>query len=344
MINFTQLLRENSAKVEVKGRDRREQPRIGLRKTAGEMFYLGTKTPCQLLDISLGGFCAYTDKPFSAGALAQVEVVVSIQGQVVHLYGMTEWSKHEHKIGVRFTHPSFKVRMQLEGLISTLLEQAAAALSTEIDGSIGSMEEASESPNVIPTDVAPMEPEEVFSAGFVALIHGCEKRAMSWEEGEWPVQIRYLNDRLRLSGSIMDLSVQGCSVRTDGPFAGEFQLPVEISFRLRGLPFLLAGVPVVIDDPCTIGIQFTPMSFRRRDELAQLVSELRGIGKYQPDPMSPGTAPISPKVQAPLAVKEETREVSSETDEESERYVEPAEKHGEEGDFWKDLKTGDWDL
>jgi hypothetical protein len=337
MINFTQLLRDKAPKVEVGGRERREQPRIGLRKTTGEMFYLGTKTPCQLLDISLGGFCAYTDKPFNAGALAQVEVVVSLHGQVVHLYGMTEWSKHEHKIGVRFTHPSFKVRMQLEGLIASLLEKAAAAQVTEIDGSIGSMDGASESQHEISADAGPIEPVEAFSAGFVALIHGSEKRAMSWEEGEWPAQIRYLNDSLRLSGSIMDLSVQGCSVRIDLPFTGEFQQPVEISFRLRGLPFLLAGAPVVIDDPCTIGIQFSNMSFRRRDELAQLVSELRGIGKYQPDPMSPGTVAVSPMVQAPLAVKEETREDSAAMTEEPERYVEPTEKPGEEGDFWKDL-------
>jgi hypothetical protein len=353
MISFSQLLQEKAGKVEHPGPERRIHRRLVLRSTPGELVYERTRMPCQVHDLGLGGCCITVEGRFTAGALAQVEVITTIQGQAVHLYGVTTWTRFNRKIGIRFTHPSATIRMQLEGLVCALFEQADEANVTELDGSAPpgkailppEPEKATESAD-------PEMPPERFSLEFLNRIHAGSCRAVSWEDGEWPVQIHYIADRAQFDGSILDLSIKGCAMRTGKPFSGLLNEPIEIAFRLHGLPFLLAGKPVMLDDPNTVGIQFTAMSSRRTDELIQLIAELRASGKYQPDSKkeeeSSNTeiseaaeemletlpedelelAALPPADLAPAPAKNSWEHEDTEADQE----------------FWKDIKTSNWDF
>jgi len=276
MTDLSKFLRELKTGREQSAAERRAHERFPFQVPNCLLSYKGTSIPCEVLDISLGGCRVRTTTRFNAGALANVELLMPLQGQKVQVYGMTQWTSQGNQVGIRFIHPSFRSKLQMEALVASLFDQRAAeAIEEAVIGENGPT--VGKTPVALDAKVLPGT-----SPAFLQAIHGSESRARSWEEGEWLVEIRYLSDRLLLKGSIFDLSLRGCSVRTTRPFAGEFHVPVEVAFRLRGLPFLLAATPTAIDDPCTVGIVFSQMSFRRRDELGQLIEELRelALAKY----------------------------------------------------------------
>jgi hypothetical protein len=324
MAEFSPYLRDPSGGRANQARQRRSSERIPLFTTKGELTYSGRKSPCQFVDISMGGCCILTESRFTAGALANVEVDLSVRGMQVHLPGRTEWTDKGCRIGVRFALGDFKTKNQLEELIANLLKEG---------------EEEPLPPPADPFSLNPVGQEAqqnpvrvATSPEFVHLIHDSECRAQSWEDGEWPVEVRYVADRLRFSGSIVDLSLKGCSVRTAEPFLGELHRPAEVVFRLRGLPFLLHAIPLAMDDPCTVGIQFSPMSIRKQEDLTMLIDELRasvmhlhGAAKQlrPPDPGSPADA------------KEENLSAIG--------WDEDSIPVDENLDDWKPFKKGGWD-
>jgi hypothetical protein len=56
---------------------------------------------------------------------------------------------------------------------------------------------------------------------------------------------------------------------------------VETQFRLDGLPFRLAGVTQAIYDPFNVGIRFLDLSERMREQLAQLIEEIKELGERE---------------------------------------------------------------
>jgi hypothetical protein len=50
---------------------------------------------------------------------------------------------------------------------------------------------------------------------------------------------------------------------------------VETEFRLEGLPFRLGGVVQAIHDRRTVGIRFLDMSSRKREQVTQLIEDIR---------------------------------------------------------------------
>jgi len=363
MIDFTQLLREQagtaSRVVSTKPRivERRSHPRIELRSIQGTLLYLGCRTPCRIVNLSVGGVSVETNLRFTAGALAQVEITATVLGQEYHFYGMTEWVRYEQRLGIRFTHPSMTIRSQIEGLVARLFDVAKEKGQDFVDGKDAESAKPEQSSGNTASAgqgsaAATAECVESNSPGFTRKIHGSACRALSWEEGEWPVEVRYPQDRLSFSGSIVDLSLVGCSIRTQKPFSGEFHTPVELSFRLRGLPFLVGGKPVAVDDPNTVGITFSPMASRRRDDLAQTILELRNAGKYQPKPSDDELGAEEEHPSVPLdskriesTVTQEELEMLAENVTSNREWVEqPLEPlEHESDDFWKDLKS-DWDI
>ncbi len=90
----------------------------------------------------------------------------------------------------------------------------------------------------------------------------------------------------RLRGRILDLSLGGCRIRADERFPVGIYTRVEIEFRLEGLPFRLGGVVQAIHDRHTVGIRFLDMSSRKREQLEQLIGDIRemkeqGIGNRE---------------------------------------------------------------
>jgi c-di-GMP-binding flagellar brake protein YcgR len=111
-----------------------------------------------------------------------------------------------------------------------------------------------------------------------------ERRGESREAVDTSAIIFLVNVASRLSGRILDLSVGGCRIRTDERFPVGIYTRVETEFRLEGLPFRLGGVIQAIHDRNMVGIRFLDMSSRKREQVEQLMEEIReeqGLGSRE---------------------------------------------------------------
>ena len=266
--------------VEERYRERRMYERFALGGAFGHLISRGVLFPCQFIDISLGGCCLRAENPFTEGALAPVEIVLLIFGLVLRIDGVTQWTTQENLVGVRFMHPSSGSKNQLAALLTCLIDRSAAAAVRE------AVAAASEAPG-LPILVAPAlasapAPSSVTEEGELEeMVHGRQPageaahKPMLPIEEEWPAVVRFLKSRAHIQGLIVDLKPEGCTVRTGEPFPGGLNDHVELSFCILGLPFQLAGVTAVLLDQHNVDIRFLVMSRRKREELRQVLEELR---------------------------------------------------------------------
>jgi len=89
------------------------------------------------------------------------------------------------------------------------------------------------------------------------------------------VVVRLIDVASKVQGRIVDLSMSGCRIRTNLPFPLGVFRRVETQFRMNGLPFRLAGVTQAIYDPFQVGIRFLDVSERMREQLAELIEEIK---------------------------------------------------------------------
>jgi hypothetical protein len=236
-----------------------------------------SRIPCRVLEISLGGCCLETEKPFRPGALASVELVLPICGMVLRIGGITQWTK-KRRIGTRFTHVNSRSIDQLKGLIACLrgvitAEHLKTSIASSIlDPSTGHVLAAQ------PLDEKPAPPTlpegQRVEGSYDRLVHCGEGRLRARREDEWLAAIRSPDRRHRHAGALIDLSLGGCTVRISGVFIGELGDPLEVCFEIQGLRFLIRGVVRVIYDPHCVGIQFHSMRDSQREELALLLADL----------------------------------------------------------------------
>jgi hypothetical protein len=283
--DLARLVNESRVAGDTYSRNRRQHERHKLNDAHGHLIYEGSKTPCQVLEISLGGCSVLTEKAFRPGALASIEVVLPIFWMILHISGMTQWKIAPSRFGVQFTNMNNKSKIQLAGLIDCLLGKVTAesvmktiaspvlnpvlghVLAVQPPGAqLGRPDMPAGRPGKVPYD---------------RLVHGGEGRLHTQKEGEWPVVLRAPDGRFSSTGTIVDLSLGGCTVRTTKPFTGEVQNALEVNFEIQGLHSLLCGVAQAIYDPETVGIHFAPMSRRKQEELEQLIEDLRAEGKTQ---------------------------------------------------------------
>jgi c-di-GMP-binding flagellar brake protein YcgR len=89
--------------------------------------------------------------------------------------------------------------------------------------------------------------------------------------------IRLIGLAADLEGRILDISLGGCHICTDLQFPVGIFRRVETEFGLEGFPFRLAGVTQAIYDRFNVGIRFLDMSERKREQLVQLIEEIREL-------------------------------------------------------------------
>jgi len=87
-----------------------------------------------------------------------------------------------------------------------------------------------------------------------------------------------------VQGRIVDISTGGCRIRTERRFPVGIFRRVEVEFRIEGLPFRLGGVTQAIHDPFNVGIRFLDLSDRKREQLLQLIDEVRIAEEPQGEP------------------------------------------------------------
>src|ERR1035441_1862139 len=98
--DLARLLDESNGGEDSYFRYRRLHDRHPLNGAHGELIYMESRTPCQVLEISVGGCSVQTEKPFLPGALAPVEIVLPILEMVLQIGGATQWTKGERRIGI----------------------------------------------------------------------------------------------------------------------------------------------------------------------------------------------------------------------------------------------------
>jgi len=77
-----------------------------------------------------------------------------------------------------------------------------------------------------------------------------------------------------LRARMFELSLDGCRVRADRYVACTTPVGVEVTFKVSGIGFRLAGTMQWLDARQTAGIQFSPMAPRRLEALKDLLDEL----------------------------------------------------------------------
>jgi c-di-GMP-binding flagellar brake protein YcgR len=79
---------------------------------------------------------------------------------------------------------------------------------------------------------------------------------------------------------VIDLSLGGCRLRAKEQCTAAPGAPVEVSFKVRGLPMLLPGVvrwASGSDENELVGVRFDDMSSRRKEALAEVIEEIEAM-------------------------------------------------------------------
>ena len=87
--------------------------------------------------------------------------------------------------------------------------------------------------------------------------------------------IRLINLAADVDGRIVDISPGGCHIRTNRRFPVGVFRRVEVEFCIDGIPYRFAGVTQAIYDSFNVGIRFLDLSERKREQLTQLIDEIR---------------------------------------------------------------------
>ena len=260
--------------------------RFDLNCAPGSLIHKGTSIPCEMLDVSLSGCRLRTLKPFTAGALESVKVVLSIHEMVLSIWGITQWTTWDRLIGIRFIHPTGRTRNQLAGLLTCLVDKSAAEVVKKAvaaaAGQAGSPIIALEHP--LPAEPEPAVAETAEEEEFQAPPPPSpapkrpklrsEHKVLSLEVGKSPAVLHLVADGATLAGNVVDVSQDGCLVRLARPTAVRLNAHAEVDFRLRGLPFRLPGTTKEMRNERMVEIRFTEMGRRKREDLSQVILEL----------------------------------------------------------------------
>jgi len=256
------------------GRERRAWERYVLAETAGTIIYRHTNFQCRFLDISLGGCRVRMEQRFAAGALARVDVVLELHGMMQRIGGLTQWTSKDNQIGIQFLHASAQAKNQLAALLTGLIDEVAAEAVKE--AVIESAGESGGAAAAMPAGAAGLARAAARSAAQASgQKSAAEAMAIEPEQRESQAVIRLLKDGSEMAGDVVDLSLEGCTLRMVRPFTLGIYVRVEVSFHVRGLVFQLAGVSQEIYDKSTVGFRFLDVSRRKREELEQVIEELR---------------------------------------------------------------------
>ena len=100
-------------------------------------------------------------------------------------------------------------------------------------------------------------------------------RLQNTSPNAWNATVRFLANDKQESGVLADLGLAGCIFNMIGSYPGQVASSVEVEFQLRGLHFRMAGVTTGLVNADTAQITFSEISRRRREELLQVLDELR---------------------------------------------------------------------
>ncbi len=89
-----------------------------------------------------------------------------------------------------------------------------------------------------------------------------------------------------LEARLVDLSQEGCRVRTREPVTARNRLPVEVFFKINGISFRFRGVLEWTDGQNLLGIRFVNVIPRRMVELAKVICAMEETAESRADAVS----------------------------------------------------------
>ncbi len=250
----------------------RAVPRFGVDEDAHLlMVNFGSNIPCRILDLSLSGCRVYTKERITSGPKARIEVAFKVRGLAFRFSGVTQWTDGKGMVGIRFLDVPLRRKDDLaEALGEVKEENTVKAAKLEAEKLAAALKAAA------PAAAKQAEPATP-SAALPPKLSKRERRTQAREEVDTSAVLHLIHVASELRGRILDLSLDGCRIRTDERFPVGIYTRVEIEFCLDGLPFRLGGVIQAIHDQRTVGVRFLDLSSRKREQVEQLIEEMQGL-------------------------------------------------------------------
>jgi hypothetical protein len=294
---------EKAEELETGPEDHRAASRYGVDEEAHLLLVKQNRiVPCRILDLSLGGCRVQNLQRLPVESMMCVEVNFKVKGLPFRFCGLVQWTDCQHLAGIRFAGVPKRRRDELVETLSEIKVATDAraaervpekpAIAKSPAENCGTKEQADApkaaasgpaepavqkvpAPAPLPVRL-PAQAETVQAAPPAsAKSSKRERRESSREAVETSAVIDLIKIASRLPGRILDLSLSGCRIRTDDPFPVGIYTRIEVEFCLDGLPFRLGGVIQGIHDRHTVGIRFLDMSSRKREQIEQLMEEIR---------------------------------------------------------------------
>lgn len=208
---------------------------------------------CSVLDLSLGGCKLHATDPFKAEAQVRVEVTFTIRGLPLLLPGVIQWTDSADHFGVRFVDMSDRRKeMLVEVLGEVAVLQARRPTGTAGEG------------------VAKRKSEQP--------VAGAHDRRAYPRQNVFSMAVIFLNDTGdQLRGQLLDLSLNGCRVRTDEPTSVSVDTRVNAELHLDGVLFCLPGVIEANEYQSILRVQFQGIRDRQREQLKQFIDQMKEI-------------------------------------------------------------------
>jgi hypothetical protein len=289
--------------------DRRAHPRYSVDEDS-VMLLMGQSIPWQsrVVDLSMEGCRVRTREHCSARAKSRVEVCFKANGISFRFSGVVEWTDGLNLLGIRFVNMIPRRRVGLAAVIDKMAA-AAAARAVAVNKLVAEQEaaaageaetkETAEGQNrepaasqamelsaaqpaepAVPIEAAQQSPQAAVQPNPEPAVER-DRRGQLRHEVDNFAKVLLINVRSELRGRIKELSLSGCRIHTEARFPVGIYTRVETEFRLEGMPFRLGGVIQDIHGPHTVGIRFLDLSDRKRQQVMELIGEIRQMRAMQ---------------------------------------------------------------
>jgi hypothetical protein len=124
--------------------------------------------------------------------------------------------------------------------------------------------------------------------------------------------VLFMGQGMPLPGCIVDLSMEGCRVRTREQLSARAQSRVEVCFKVNGVAFRFSGVVEWSDSRNLLGIRFVNMILRCRVALAAVIDEMEAAAAARAEAVNKLVAEQEAPAQAEREAKESAESLNRE--------------------------------
>lgn len=295
--------------------NRRSHPRYTLNEDSTLLLVShGLSLQTHILDLSLEGCRLRTRERYTAGMRTRVEVTFKVNGIAFRFLGVVQWTDGKSLLGIRFVEMASRRKEQLGEVICEMEAMAAAKALEKVAALQEAQEQEAQLGIAVAEEEAhKREQQQTEELAGREARENAEREARAWAEiqeiarrtkaaheasalqlqAQSPARrdrraqtrhkvdttatILLVHSGSTLRGHILNLSENGCLIRSDERFSVGIYTRVETEFRLEGLPFRLGGVIQAIHDPHNVGIRFLDVSQRKREQVDLLIAEIAAV-------------------------------------------------------------------